>query len=88
MAKGDRTTRFIPTMPPSRDEAAWNAYNDFVKVFDWMRQPIVPELTLEVLNSEPTKLRNGLVVYADGTNWNPGSGEGVYAYEAGSWVKL
>ena len=39
-------------------------------------------------NAEPDKLYNGLVAYADGTNWNPGSGRGVYAYESGSWALL
>lgn len=28
----------------------------------------------------PTKPRTGLVAYADGTDWNPGSGEGLYVY--------
>lgn len=45
-------------------------------------------LMLKVLNKEPTKRRNGMVVLADGTNWNPGSGAGYYGYNAGAWVKL
>jgi hypothetical protein len=45
-------------------------------------------VVLEPLGAEPTRPRNGLVVYADGTNWDPGSGEGIYGYEAGAWVKL
>lgn len=36
----------------------------------------------------PGKPRDGDIRYADGTNWNPGSGEGIYAYYAGSWNKL
>jgi hypothetical protein len=44
---------------------------------------------LEKLHVEPTKRSNGDIRYADGTDWNPGSGEGVYFYNtAGSWVKL
>ncbi len=43
---------------------------------------------LKEWNEEPARLYNGVVAYADGTNWNPGSGRGVYAYENGSWVKL
>ena len=43
---------------------------------------------LKEWNAEPDKLYNGLVAYADGTNWNPGGGRGVYAYENGTWVKL
>lgn len=42
-----------------------------------------------VLYAEPAKKFTGMVVYADGTTWDPGSGEGVYAYSSGgSWVKL
>jgi len=40
-----------------------------------------------VLHSEPKRPRAGLVVYADGSDWNPGSGEGQYRFNlAGSWV--
>ena len=38
---------------------------------------------------EPTKLRAGDIKYADGTSWNPGSGEGLYIYFSnGNWSKL
>lgn len=40
------------------------------------------------LNVEPKRPRDGLTVLADGTNWNPGSGQGVYTYYAGAWHKL
>jgi hypothetical protein len=45
-------------------------------------------LTLPALAAEPTRIRNGMIVYADGSNWNPGSGEGFYGREGGAWVKL
>jgi hypothetical protein len=48
----------------------------------------VPYLQLEVRYVAPTKPRDGMVVLADGTTWNPGSGAGVYARIAGAWVKL
>lgn len=43
---------------------------------------------LATLHAEPTKLVEGMVVLADGTNWNPGSGAGVYAYYGSAWNKL
>ena len=43
---------------------------------------------LRELNVAPAKVREGMIALADGTNWNPGSGAGVYAYYGGSWVKL
>lgn len=48
----------------------------------------VADIQLEELNEAPSKPRNGMIKYADGTNWDPGSGEGFYGYEAGTWVKL
>jgi len=33
----------------------------------------------------PKKYTDGTLVLADGTNWNPGSGGGVYCYRAGAW---
>lgn len=36
-------------------------------------------------NAAPVKPREGDIRLADGTNWNPGSGQGVYAYYGGAW---
>jgi hypothetical protein len=33
----------------------------------------------------PTKPREGDIRYADGTIWNPGSGQGIYAYYGAAW---
>ena len=43
------------------------------------------QLTLAVTNAPPEKPQIGQVVFADGTNWNPGSGRGLYYYDS-SWV--
>lgn len=48
----------------------------------------VDEVQLTPLTEEPTRPRNGMIRYADGTAWDPGSGEGFYGYEGGTWVKL
>lgn len=45
-------------------------------------------LRLKPMHNPPNKTPDGLVVYADGTDWNPGSGEGIYSYYGGSWKKL
>ena len=37
---------------------------------------------------EPGKPREGDIVGADGTDWNPGGGKGVYAYYSSAWNKL
>jgi hypothetical protein len=43
---------------------------------------------LDLLRAEPARMYDGLVVAADGTNWNPGAGRGVYARVSGAWVLL
>lgn len=48
----------------------------------------IDNVKLPALAAEPEKYSNGMIVYADGTNWNPGSGAGFYGRESGAWVKL
>ena len=46
-------------------------------------------LRLKVLYAPPLKYAPGDVVYADGAQWNPGLGEGIYRRSlAGTWVSL
>lgn len=49
-----------------------------------------PYLQLQILYAQPSKLFAGMIVYADGATWNPGSGEGVYRRDKTntSWVHL
>ena len=47
-----------------------------------------PVINLVHQNVAPARPRNGDCAYADGTNWNPGAGVGLYCYEAGTWTKL
>lgn len=42
-------------------------------------------LNLEKVYAVPKKFREGSIVFADGTTWNPGSGGGIYCYRAGAW---
>ena len=44
---------------------------------------------LKELHEEPPKPRTGMVVLADGTDWNPGgTGAGFYGYYGAAWHKL
>lgn len=44
---------------------------------------------IETRNVAPERIKQGDIVYADGSDFNPGSGEGIYFRNAaGSWVKL
>jgi hypothetical protein len=44
-----------------------------------------PFIRLDLLSKPPKKYGDGVVVLADGVNWNPGSGAGFYGYRAGAW---
>jgi hypothetical protein len=49
----------------------------------------VPEqLQLLELHIAPQRPRSGMIVLADGTDWNPGNGQGYYGYYNSGWVKL
>ncbi len=37
---------------------------------------------------EPSKPRDGDIRYADGTDWDPGSGQGIYHFQDTAWVPL
>lgn len=43
---------------------------------------------LDETHVAPVKPRVGDLKLADGTNWNPGSGQGIYAYYNSVWNKL
>lgn len=51
-------------------------------------QPTFPFLLLEQLNAVPDRLVAGMIVWADGTNWDPGSGQGIYWYDGSTWNLL
>lgn len=43
---------------------------------------------LEPTHVAPDKPRDGMVRLADGADWNPGLGAGVYCYYNSTWNKL
>lgn len=43
---------------------------------------------LTPLGKEPGRVSDGIVVYADGAGWNPGSGSGPYVRRGGVWQHL
>lgn len=41
-----------------------------------------------ILHAAPAKKIEGMIRRADGTDWNPGSGSGLYQYRGGTWHLL
>ncbi len=50
--------------------------------------PPVRSVSFTKLYAAPAKPYDGLTVYADGTTWNPGAGQGIYTYYGAAWNRL
>ena len=81
-------TRYQPApLPPNPEQLGIYIINELNRLGDILFNQSV--FRLEETNAAPDKPRVGDIRYADGTNWDPGSGEGIYfRNSAGSWVKL
>lgn len=44
-----------------------------------------PFIQLATTYAPPAKPQEGMIMQADGTRWNPGSGAGFYGYIGGAW---
>lgn len=49
---------------------------------------MVSGIQLDELHVEPKKPRTGMITLADGSNWNPGFGQGFYGFYNGIWRLL
>ena len=58
------------------------------RVRQFTENPSFAVLYLDTLNAAPAVLVDGMVVKADGVNWNPGAGAGVYCYYGAAWNRL
>lgn len=45
-------------------------------------------LNMQLLAQEPERPQEGMLRYANGIDWDPGFGKGVYVYDGTGWVKL
>ena len=74
--------------PPNQpEELPKYLYSEFIKIKAAI--DLLADGHIDKTFAAPARPRNGDIRYADGTTWNPGSGEGIYFYNtAGSWVKL
>lgn len=72
--------------PPAVYDPQWFRL-ELSKIREALFSP-VPFEHLEPQHTAPDKPRDGMIVLADGADWNPGSGAGYYGYYGGSWVYL
>lgn len=61
--------------------------NELARLQKSLNDPL-SEVVFEVLHEAPIRTRPGMVCYFDGTDFNPGSGEGLYRRNKGNtaWV--
>lgn len=77
---------YIPRQPPADPALLPGFLRD--ELNNIARSTVTDTVQLRPQSVAPSKPRDGLLVEADGTNWNPGSGAGLYIYRAGAWVFL
>lgn len=76
-----------PNVPPDPAQLPGFLRQELQQISKSIAAPVFV-LALATSNKPPDRLRDGDTVLADGTNWNPGSGQGVYTYYGATWHKL
>lgn len=80
-------SRFASRHPFQGEKPEAYLYDQLVSVEKAFIEP-AEFLALVKTYVAPTKVFDGLIYFADGSSWNPGSGTGVYCYHSGQWNKL
>lgn len=79
-----KANRYTPDQePPAEGLLREWLLRELGKISDFLDSPFVPEHTVA-----PSKPQQGRLVEADGSNWDPGRGEGIYFFDGTSWKKL
>lgn len=88
MARGDPSGIFAPEPleRSSLEGLAASVEREMLRIAAMSEIALLRQI--EFLHVEPDKPREGMVAGADGTDWDPGSGQGVYIYFAGAWNVL
>ena len=59
------------------------------KIEQALELPLTDSIIIRELNVEPNKVYDGMIARADGTDWDPGEGAGIYEYQAAAgWVRI
>lgn len=61
-------------------------YDELSRIGNVMKSPTF--LLFDVSHQPPDKPQDGMLICADGTDWNPGAGGGLYLRLSGAWTKL
>ena len=81
------TVQRFPSNLPKLDIYSYEEYTEVINSLFQTLYWISPLLNSKVGQVEPPPeyKRVGLLAFADGTAWNPGSGQGYYRYNGTTW---
>lgn len=81
---------YEPTAIPSDAPTALRAWlaGQLRQIADVLARPEVVSVRFTQLAAEPERYAEGDTVFANGTDWNPGSGAGLYERRGAAWHKL
>lgn len=78
----------VPTNPADIPRYLDEELNRIAGLFSALLAPAA-SLRLAPMSAPPTNPQPPMIVYTDGTSWNPGSGEGYYYFNNnGVWTPL
>lgn len=85
-----------PRFTPLKEPTSPSPQELYVAIVELQRQVAhlvrktqeLDESFFSVSHVEPVRPRETMIRFADGTDWNPGAGRGLYQYVSGAWVKL
>jgi hypothetical protein len=79
---------YTPTVPSASPETGPEyIYQELLRVAEAL-QLVEDGMAIQIRHVPPKKVREGMLAIADGTDWNPGAGKGLYEYRNGFWAKL
>lgn len=81
------TNLYYPGILPEDYNQAF-LVDEFAKIAGALAALEIPTLTLVPQAVEPVNAQEGMTVNADGTNWNPGHGTGLYEWDGTEWIPL
>ncbi len=67
---------YVPGRPPEKYDAEWTARES--AALNKGLQGMWPNVLMEILHMPPERIVAGMLILADGVDFDPGSGEGLY----------
>lgn len=76
-------------LPPSAQRYLDTELHRVAGVLQALLSPALPDmLRLKPMATEPPAPAAPMIVYTEGTTWNPGSGQGYYYWNGVAWTPL